>query len=458
MKTTGKRSLIIFFIVAGFFFGIGSFLYSFATQGGRWAVQPFNGHISGSTASAGAGKIFDRNGVVLVESKGGKRVYNSDYDTRCAMLHTVGDTQGFISTGVQYNYKSELSGYNLVTGLFSPTGKSLGSDIHLTLDSKLCRLAREKLGSRNGAAALYNYRTGELLCMVSTPDFDPDSPPKDIDTNPAYKGAYFNKVISSTFTPGSIFKLVTSAAAIENIPDLDSRTWNCNGSITINGNRITDVAPYGRLTFRQALAHSSNVAFSQIAIEVGASKMMDEASTMGFGRSFTLGSIHSAASNYNVKSVSEDQLGWSGVGQYTDLVNPYHYLVLMGAIANGGQPLMPYMIKNITTPVGITSKVGTATLGGSLIQSSTAARLKDYMRYNVSHEYGDSLFPGLDVCAKTGTGEVGHGKGPNCWMAGFSSNENTPYAFVVLVENSSSGSVSSAGRIASSLMKAAAGS
>lgn len=186
--------------------------------------------------------------------------------------------------------------------------------------------------------------------------------------------------------------------------------------------------------------------------------MMNEASTMGFGRSFTLGSIHSAASNYSVKSVSEDQLGWSGVGQYTDLVNPYHYLVLMGAIANGGQPLMPYMIKNITTPVGITSKVGTATLGGSLIQSSTAARLKDYMRYNVSHEYGDSLFPGLDVCAKTGTGEVGHGKGPNCWIAGFSSNENTPYAFVVLVEDSSLGSISSAGRIASSLIKAAAGS
>ena len=456
MKTTGTRSLVLFLLAAGFFFGLGVFLYGLVTEGGNWAVQPFNGHLTGTSVSSGEGRILDRNGSVLAETKNGKRVYSSDYSTRCALLHAVGDTQGYISAGVQYNYRSELSGYNFITGLVSPTGKTNGSDIRLTLDSNLCRLAREKLNGRNGAAALYNYKTGELLCMASTPDYDPQSPPKDLNTNAAYSGAYLNKVLSSTFTPGSIFKVITSAAAIENISNLDSRTWNCNGSITVNGNKITDVSPYGRLTFRNALAKSSNVAFAQIAIEVGAQKLSAEANRMGFNSSFRLDGIPTASSSYNVKSASADELGWSGVGQYTDMANPYHMLVLMGAIANGGTPVMPYMIKSITTPVGIPTKVGAAQTGSELVQSDTAARLKTYMRYNVSDEYGDSLFPGLAVCAKTGTAEVGGGKSPNCWIVGFSSNADTPYAFVVLVENSSSGSISSAGRIASALMTQAA--
>ena len=456
MKTTGTRSLILFLLAAGFFLGLGVFLYGLATEGGKWAVQPFNGHISGTGVSSGEGKILDRSGNVIARTKDGKRVYSEDYATRCALVHAVGDTQGNISTGVQYQYRSELSGYNFITGLVSPTGSTNGCDVRLTLDSSLCRLARQKLDGRNGAAALYNYKTGELLCMVSTPDYDPQNPPKDIDTNKAYSGAYLNKVLSSTFTPGSIFKIVTSAAAIENIPDLDSRTWISNGSVVINGNKITDLGSYGRVSFKQALAKSSNVVFSQIAVEVGAQKLQAEANRMGFNSSFSLDGTAAAKSSYSVSSAAPDELGWSGVGQYTDMVNPFHMLVLMGAVANGGTPVMPYLVKSVTTPVGIPVKSGTAQTGSQLVDSSTAARLQTYMRYDVTYEYGDDLFPGLHVCAKTGTAEVGGGRKPNCWMVGFSSDSSTPYAFVVLVENTS-GSVATAGRVAGALMTAAAG-
>ncbi|MCI1981549.1 MAG: penicillin-binding protein [Oscillospiraceae bacterium] len=460
MKTTGFRSTILYVLGAGFLLGLGVFLYGFCTDGGKWALQPFNRHITGESLSSGEGRVLDRNGTVLAETKNGKRVYAADAATRRAMLHAVGDTNGYISTGVQHIFRAELSGYNLVTGLTSPTGKANGSDIHLTLDSSLCKLARRQLGSRDGAAALYNYQTGELLCMVSTPDFDPQNPPKDLNTDKTgkYSGVYLNKVLSSTFTPGSIFKLVTSAAAIENIPNLDSRTWKCNGSVTINGNKITDVRSYGQLSFKKALAKSSNVAFSQIAVELGADKMQAEADRMGFNRSFSLDGIPTAKDHYSVKGASPDGLGWSGVGQYTDLANPFHMLVLMGAVANGGTPVMPYFVQSVTTPAGIAAKQGAAKTGPGLVAPDTASRLTGYMRYNVTNGYGDGLFPGLAVCAKTGTGEVGRGRHPNCWMAGFSSRQQTPYAFIVLVENSSSGSVASAGHIASALMKAAAGS
>lgn len=454
MKTMGRRSLVLILLAAGFFFGLGFFLRDLALHGGFWAVQSFNGHLNG-TGVAASGRVLDRGGAVLAQTKDGKRVYSPDLATRCAMLHAVGDTDGFISTSVQYNFRSELSGYSLVMGLATPTGKASGNDVTLTLDAGLCRLAREKLAGRNGLAAVCNYRTGELLCMVSTPDFDPQNPPKDLDTNKAYSGAYLNKVLSSTFTPGSVFKVVTAAAAIENITDLDSRVWNCNGSVVINGNRITDIGAYGTLHFKDALAKSSNVAFGQIAVELG-SKLPAEADRMGFNRSFSLDGIPAAESVYDVKSASADQLAWSGVGQYTDMANPFHMLVLMDAAANGGTPVMPYLVKSVTSPAGLPLRVGAGETGPELIQPSTAERLKGYLRYNVTSQYGESLFPGLAVCAKTGTAEVGGGKAPNCWMMGFSSNEETPLAFVVMVENSSEGSVASAGRIASSLMTAAA--
>lgn len=457
MKTTGARSLILYIIGIGFLFGLGVFLYGFATEGGDWAVQPFNRHISGEGGVSASGRILDRNGEVLAQSVNGKRVYNDDAETRRAMLHAVGDTQNYISTGVQYNFRSELSGYNPVTGLVAPTGKPNGSDVRLTLDSGLCKLALQKFGSRDGAALLYNYRTGELLCMVSAPGFDPQNPPSDLTTDKTgkYEGVFLNKALSSTFTPGSVFKLVTAAAAIEGIPDLDSRTWNCNGSVTINGNKITDVASYGKLDFKNALAKSSNVAFSQIAVELGADKMEAAADSMGFNQRFSLDGIPTAKGVYSVKGAQPNELGWSGVGQYTDLANPYQMMVLMGAVANGGTPVTPYEVAKITSPFGIALKSGGTRNGERMLSAATADRLKTYMRYNVTNAYGDGLFPGLSVCAKTGTAEVGGTKKPNCWMVGFSSDEKTPYAFAVVVENEKS-SLKSAGQIASALMKAAA--
>lgn len=456
MKTTGTRSFILYFLCLGFFIGLGVFLYGFFVDGGNWAVQPFNRHISGGSSISSEGRILDRNGVVLAQSVNGKREYHSDETVRRAMLHVVGDTQGFISTGVQYNYRAELSGYNPVTGLASPTGKAMGNDIRLTLDSRLCELARQKLGDRDGAAALYNYKTGEILCMVSTPDFDPENPPKDLNTDKSgkYKGAFLNKVLSSSLTPGSIFKLVTASAAIEKIPDLDERTWNCNGSVTVNGNKITDIRAYGRLDFKHALAKSSNVAFSQIAIELGTGTMTAQADEMGFNRSFTLEGMPSAKSVYNVAKAQPQELGWSGVGQFTDLANPYHMMILMGAVANGGSYIQPYMIQSESSALGAQVKTGSTKTGGQLLSPETAARLTTYMRFNVSYEYGDDLFPGMKVCAKTGTAEVGQVQKPNGWMVGFSSDEKTPFAFAVVIENTST-SLGSAGKIASALMQAA---
>ncbi len=451
MKTTGGRAGILYLMIISFFVGLGVFLYGFVLDGCSWAMQPFNKYASGNSQLTTAGDVLDRKGVVLAKSENGKRVYSSDETIRRSMLHAVGDTNGYISTGVQYRFRTEIGGYNPITGLTSPTGKKQGSDISLTLSSELSKIAYNKLGDRNGAVAMYNYKTGEMLVMVSKPDFDPVNVPKDIDTNTKYNGAYLNKVLSASYTPGSIFKVITTAAAIENLSDWDTRTFQCKGSVTINGNKITCDGVHGTVNVKQALAKSCNVAFAQLAVELGEDKMTAEANTMGFNRSFSVDGVDTSKSKYEVKGAEKQALAWSGIGQHTDMTNPYHMMLLMGAIANGGTPTQPYLIQQVKNSLGMTQQQGKTQLGTALVNSSTAQTLQQLMRYNVTNDYGDDMFPGMSVCAKTGTAEVGGGKKPNGWMIGFSSDPKTPYAFAVVVEEGNYGRTS-AGPIAKAIM------
>ena len=457
MKTTGTRSLILVLLTLAFVAGMALFLSEYVTDGGSWAIQPFNKHITQGQSLSG--RVLDRNGTLLAYSDETGRIYHDDQTIRLAMLHTVGDTRGYISSSAQYLYRAELSGYNLITGLVSPFGKIKGSDVTLTLDANLCKTAYQALSGKKGAVIVYNYQTGEVLCEVSAPSFDPGAPPADLDTDETgkYDGVYLNNVLSSTYTPGSIFKIVTTAAAIEAIPDLDSRTFTCEGSVTINGNQINCTGVHGQIDFKTALAHSCNVAFGELAVELGEDRMTEMANRLGFNSSYAVCGVTTAKSVYQVDGASDDELAWSGIGQFTDLANPMHMAILMSAVANDGIPTMPYFVSDITTSFGLPSGAGHGGKGERTLSASTAERLQTYLRYNVSSYYGDGMFPaGMEVCAKTGTAEVGEGKAPTGWMIGFSSNSSTPYAFAVAVEEGSSG-IGSAGSVASAVLSALAG-
>ena len=321
MKTTGNRSLILYVLSIAFAAGLLFFLGEYILQGGQWAVQPFNRHISGGVSMTG--QVLDRTGQVLSSSDENGRVYNQDASIRQATLHAVGDDAGYISSAAQYRYRSDLAGYNLFTGLGSPFGNRTGSDVTLTLDAELCKTAYTAMNGKKGAVLLCNYETGEILCMVSTPTFDPANPPEDLLDNPEkYDGVYLNNALSGLYTPGSTFKIITSAAAIENIPDLESRRFQCNGSEIINGNKITCTAVHGDQSFQDALGNSCNIAFGELAVEVGEEAMMEKAQEMGFGQSYSVDGVSTAKSVYNVKGASEDALAWRGIGHYTDQVNP----------------------------------------------------------------------------------------------------------------------------------------
>ena len=262
MKKVKNRAWSSLLIALLLVVGLGVYLVKLADNGGAWAS-----YFSGGTPG---GTILDRNGVTLYSSAEDGVSYAADYTTRLACYHLIGDSTGNIRTGALRQFRDLLSGYSFING--SSSGKTL----QLTVDSSLNTVAYNALAGRNGAVMLIDYTTGEVLCMVSTPADDPTNP----SGSPA-EGTYINKCLSASFVPGSVYKLVTLAAAIENIPDLFERTFWCEGSSVVGGAVLNCTGSHGNQTIEQALANSCNCAFGAIALELGAETLSEYAEKLG---------------------------------------------------------------------------------------------------------------------------------------------------------------------------------
>lgn len=192
--------------------------------------------------------------------------------------------------------------------------------------------------------------------MVSTPTYDVNQKPDvDGDESGRYTGVYINRFLSSSFVPGSTFKLVTAAAALQTAEDMDQRAYTCHRGVEIDGEWVGCLGNHGTLTFREALAQSCNAYFAQLAVELGAETLTKTAERMGFNQAFDLDGIPAKKSTLDLSGIREIDLAWAGMGQYTTLANPLQYLTMMGAIANGGVPVKPYMVESITSPAGLRS-------------------------------------------------------------------------------------------------------
>lgn len=436
MKKIEQRAMICRILALLLAAGLGLFLVRYACSAGDWVSSAFNRHLYNSAGQLAAGTVLDRDGDVLSSVKDGRRTYYDSETVRKATLHAVGDLQGSIGTGALNAFADELTGYNLINGAF---GAGRGGELYLTLDARYNYEAYQALNGHAGAVAVYNYKTGEVLCMVSAPSYDPLHIPEDIETNDRYRGAYLNRFLSSVYTPGSVYKTVTLSAALENIPGLEERSWSCTGSAQIGEETIICSGVHGEEDIGDAFANSCNVVFAEIAAELGAETLKKYTEGAGLTASYRLDGLPTACGTFRWENMTEGRLGWAGVGQDQDLVNPCGLMVYMGAIANGGRAANPHLILQTKSVLGIPSLPRLSSRTGVLIGRDTAAKLAEMMAANVEKTYGTKRFPNMDLCAKSGTAEVGEGQRPHAWFAGFLRNEEAPYAFVVLVENGGGG-------------------
>ncbi len=439
MKKIEKRAVFCLLLAGALILGLAVFSFLFFFRGGDWVSFAGNRHLYNSSGALSVGRVLDRDGDVLtwVDDSGTRQWYDGE-TVREATLHAVGDPNGNIGSGALVAFAAQLSGYNPITGAYSPLGA--GNDLYLTLDARYNYTAYQALNGHKGAVGVYNYKTGEILCMVSSPTFDPADPPVIEDGDERYDGVYINRFLSGTFIPGSIFKTVTLAAALDNIPDLYDRTWTCTGSTQVGDGVVTCHTAHGEQNIADALANSCNGVFAPLAEELGADIMREYAEKAGLTSRYKINGLNTAAGSVEFSDSDKNQLGWSGIGQGKDQVNPCAMMVYMGAIANGGKAAVPQLIKSVQTPLDIPASLYLTHYTGTLVNPDTAEKMSELLHNNVVMTYGESRFPNMDVCAKSGTGEVGGENAPNAWFTGFLRGEDTPYAFVVLVENGGSGS------------------
>lgn len=448
MKKIKHRTVAAVILICALLAGLIFFLIKYAKDGESWATFSANRNVY-SDGVLVTGTVLDRNGVVLSTVEDNTRTFADDYTLRKSTLHVVGDAYGNIGTGALSAFSSELIGYNILSGTYSLSGK--GNSLYLTIDSELNETAYNALDGRSGTVAVYNYETGEILCLVSSPSVDVVTESVSPDDT---SGIYINRFISSSFTPGSIFKIVTTAAAIENISDIYDRTFICNGSFDVNGDSITCTGTHGEITFQEAMAYSCNCAYGEMALELGSDTLEKYAERLGLLESFSINGIETASGKFEKAGAGTADLAWSGIGQYTDLVNPASFLRLMGAVANGGTAVEPTLIADVKNNMGISTGVYPKKSAENLLSTDTANKISDMMSYNVYQTYGADNYPGLNLHAKSGTAEVGSDLAPHAWFVGFITNSDHPLAFVVLVENGGGGS-SAAGAVANTVLQAA---
>ena len=212
MRKIEKRAVICMALAILLAAGMSVFLIKYFAEGGKWASSAFNRHLYDSNGVLISGTVLDRDGDVLSSVENGHRTYYENETVRKATLHAVGDLYGKIGTGVLNAFADKLTGFDLVNGAF---GAERGSNLYLTLDARYNYEAYRALGGHAGTVAVYNYKTGEILCMVSAPSYDPLNIPKNLEENDRYKGAYLNRFLSSALTAGG--EVITSRGELVEI-------------------------------------------------------------------------------------------------------------------------------------------------------------------------------------------------------------------------------------------------
>lgn len=436
MNRVAHRSTIALILAVILVAGMVLFAVEFVVQADDWAVFQGNPHVYNGT-NIGCGVITDRDGTLLLDATSG-REYAEDYATRLATLHWLGDRDGYISAPAVTYYSNEIAGYDLINGLYSYSGT--GGEAQMTLSAYVQKAALDAMGDQKGTVAVYNYETGEILCAVSTPTYDPDDVP-DIegDESGAYEGVYLNRFTQVNYVPGSIFKIITAAAALEMDEDTQNIEFYCDGSYEIEGDTVVCEEYHGTVNMKSALAKSCNGYFAQLVQYLGADTLSKYVEQMQVMRSVSFDGITTSGGNFDIEDAATVEQAWAGIGQYTDLINPCRFMAVMGAIAGGGEAALPYVVGQVRSGMSVNYKAK-AESTGRLLSKDTAELLQQMMRNNVESVYGSWNFPdGMTVCAKSGTAQV-DGKKPNATFAGFVTEKEYPLAFIVVVENAGHGS------------------
>ena len=403
--------------------------------------------------------------------------YTRVYDQGSLYVSATGyfSSVGYGSTGIEAAQENVLDGQsqtllgqrlrNLLTG-----EKRQGGGVELTLRASMQEAAAAALGDRKGAVVALDAKTGAILALYSSPSFDPNAlASRDagevqdayatLDADP--KNPMLNRTISERYAPGSTFKVLIAIALIENgIANPDTRmdspvSTTLPGTNTEVSNIESSTCGDGKPTLTEAFARSCNTTFVLASEKLTTQQLTDVTKRFGFGheQEIPLTVIPSVFPS----DADSAQLAMSSIGQYTVQATPMQMAQVAQTIANGGQMMSPYLIKQIVDADNQTIRKTKATEAGRPISADTASKVTGMMQAVVSQPYGSGTpmaLPNVSVAAKTGTAETGDGDRANAWAIGFAPADNPQIAFAVIVEGDETNPTPHGGDVAGPVAKA----
>lgn len=354
--------------------------------------------------------------------------------------------------------------------------KPKGGAIRLTINSAAQEAAFKALKGRTGAVVAINPSTGEILALASSPSFDPNTlsshDPATIqktyevlDQDP--DKPMLNRPLAMTLPPGSTFKLVTAAAALESgqynadsvlpgpqeiqLPQTDKKLGNWTGS---------SCGANDQVTLKEALAISCNTAFAWLGLQVGASAIDEQARKFGFEQSLEVPMV--AAASHFPANIDEPQTAMSAIGQFDVRATALQMAMVSAGIANDGVVMKPYLVSQVLGPDLTVLENTTPTPLSRAMSAGNAAVLKDMMVNVVAQGTGSKgRIAGIAVGGKTGTAENTPGESAHAWFVGFAPAEQSSVAVAVVLEHGGGATEVSgnalAAPIAAAVMRAALG-
>ncbi len=365
--------------------------------------------------------------------------------------------------------------YDRITGAIAGREPS-GASLELTIDPKVQKAADEALGDQAGAVVAMDPGTGEILAMVSHPSYDPSplashDPSVEQDAWESLQEDPSNPMVNraiggNLYPPGSVFKIVTAAAALED------GEWTEDSSIP--GPATLDLpqtsadlpnshpgacGPNDKVSLAVALQDSCNTAFGWLGMEIGGKDLRKQAQSFGFGQDLDV--PMSVTPSTIPSDLNEPQEAQVGIGQYDVRVTPMQVAMVSSAVANDGVVMKPHLIESVLGSDLSTLDETKPEELSTAMSSESADQLNDMMQLVVEQGTGTAAaVPGTSVAGKTGTAEQGEGEPPHAWFTGFAPADNPEVAVAVVVEDGGragneayGGAV--AGPISAAVMKAA---
>ena len=398
------------------------------------------------------GEIYSQDGVLLAETEidGDARIRK--YPKGRLYSHIIGYcSQVYGKTQLEMSHDDDLIG----KGTISLTLNEIkhGTNLNLTINDELQEYAYEQLDGRDGAIVAMEPTTGQILAMVSLPDFNPETIEKDWPSMMEDENSPFlARATQGLYPPGSTYKIVTAAGVYDN--GMTTETFDDEGlfkkdDVTVyNYNKES----FGKLDIKTAFEVSSNYVFCTLGYEMGADAVKAEAEKFGVNKSFDF-DIPVSQSQIQYKKMTDLDGALVSIGQGGLVMTPLHVAMMASAVANNGKMMKPYLVETVTTENGTVIGQTKPSVLYDSIGTACADYIEDMMIGVVEDGTGTGAqISGITVAGKTGTAENETDK-DHAWFVGYAPVENPTICVAVVLENAATSGGKSAVPIAKNIIR-----